>query len=187
MTPGTLMRNSRSTLARLMAAEHGLAAIEFAIISPFIVLLFLGGVEVSQAIAVKRMVSLTASTVANIVTQYQNISQSSTLPDVLNASSAVLTPYPVANAMVRVSYITIDVNGRATVSWSQALNGTALAAGQVVTLPTALDVPSTSLVFGETTYVYHPTFDFMHIGTFDLSSSVYMFPRSSNGTITLTP
>jgi Flp pilus assembly protein TadG len=187
MTPSILMHRSHATLARFAAARRGLAAIEFAVVSPFVVLLYLGGVEISQAIAVKRMVSLTASTVANVVTQYQNISQSQTMPDILNASSAVLTPYPVSNAVVRVSYITVDANGKATVTWSQALNGSAISPGQVVQLPTALDTPNTSLVLGETSYTYTPAFDYLHLGRFDLYSSVYMFPRSSTGTITLTP
>lgn len=187
MLQRTLLKRSHAFLADLAGARCGLAAIEFAMIAPFVVVLYLGGVEVAQAISVKRMVSLTASTVANIVTQYQTISETQTLPDVLNASSAVLTPYPLANAVVRVSYINVDINGKATVAWSQALNGSALPVGQVVVLPTALDVPNTSLVFGETSYKYKPAFDYMHLGPYNLYSSVFMFPRSSTGAIVLTP
>jgi len=181
------MHRSRLAFARFRAARRGLAAIEFAIVAPFIVVLYLGGVEIAQAIAIKRMVSLTASTVANIVTQYQSISQSQTMPDILNASTAVLTPYPSANAMVRVSYVSVDSGGNATVSWSQAKNGSALTNGQKITLPTALAIPNSTLVFGETSYTYKPTNDFLHFGTFNLYSSVYMFPRSQSGTIALTP
>jgi hypothetical protein len=133
------------------------------------------------------MVGLCAGTVANITTQYPVISASQTMPGILGASAQVLTPYPAANAVVRVSYITIDATGRATVGWSQALNGTALATGQVVTLPTALDIPNTAIIFGETNYAFNPLYDYINFGTFNLYSSVYMIPRSANGTITLTP
>jgi Flp pilus assembly protein TadG len=173
--------------ARFAAHQGGFAAVEFAMLLPFMLLLYLGSFEISQAVAVKRQVTLTASTVANIVSQYATISATSDLPDILNASSVVLTPYSSSNAVVTVSVIGINSTGKATVTWSQSLHGTARTVGQTVTLPTALDVANTSLVLGETTYAYTPIMDFMKMGTLSLYSSVYMFPRSSSGTILLTP
>jgi Flp pilus assembly protein TadG len=177
--------SGQRTLKAFLISTDGLAAVEFAILLPFMLLLYLGSFEVTQAIAVQRMVTLTASTVANIVTQYTSISQSQTMPDILQASSAVLTPYPVSNAVVTVSCISVNAAGQATVAWSQSLNGTARPTGQSVTLPTALDIPNTEVVLGETTYVYTPLFNYLNIGTLNLYSSVYMLPRSSSGTITL--
>ncbi len=184
----TLRLPSRRLLpARLLADRRGIAAVEFALLLPVMVTLYFGSVEVSQAIAVQRMVTLAASTVANLVTQYPSISVSQTMPDILNAAAAVLTPYPVSSAMMRVSLITIDNNGRATVAWSQALNGTGLTVGQTMTIPASLVMPNTSVVYGETTYAYTAAVDFIQFGTFNLNSSVYMYPRSPSGTITLTP
>ena len=152
---------------------------------PFMLLLYLGSFEISQAVAIKRQVALTASTVANIVSQYATISATNDLPDILGASAVVLTPYSSSHAVVTVSVIGIDANGKATVTWSQSLHGTARTVGATVTLPASLDVPNTSLVFGETTYAYTPIMDFMKMGTVNLYSSVYMLPRSSSGTIML--
>ncbi len=171
----------------LLRDRRGISAVEFALILPVFVLLLFGSVEVSQAIAVERMVTLSASTVANLVTQYPTLSASQTMPDILNAASAVLTPYPVANAVVRVSYVSIDATGKATVTWSKSLNGSALATGTVMTLPAGLATPNTSLVFGETSYAFAPASDYMSFGSFNLYSSVYMFPRSPDGNIILTP
>lgn len=165
--------------------QRGLSAVEFALILPIMLLLYFGGVEISQAVALNRMVALTASTVANLVSQYTTISSGSQMPDILNASAQVLSPYPAANAKVIVTLITIDGTGRATVTWSQALNTTAKTVGQVVTVPAGLNTANSSIIMGETTYVYTPTFDFIHIGTLNLYSSVYMFPRAST-TINLT-
>ena len=167
--------------------RSGLAAVEFALLAPLMLLLYLGSFEVSQAIAIKRQVVLTASTVANIVTQYATISAGTDLPDIFNASTTVLTPYSSANAAVTVSLIGIDANGNATVTWSRSLHGIARVTGQPVALPASLDVPNTSLVLGETAYAYTPLMDFLHMGALDLSSSVYMLPRSSSGTIQLLP
>lgn len=187
MTASPLRHRVRASIARFRSERRGIAAVEFALILPFIVFIYFGSVEVSEAIAIQRMVGLCAGTVANITTQYPVLSASGTMPAILGAASQVLTPYPAANATVRVSYITVDASGKATVGWSQALNGSALTPGQVVTLPTALDTPNSTLVFGETNYAFNPLYDYINFGTFNLYSSVYMFPRSADGTIVLTP
>lgn len=174
-----------SKLRRFRGAQSGIAAVEFALILPFMALLYLGGFEVMQEISAERQVALTASTIASIVSQYSTISQSETMPGILAASTSVLTPFSSSNAVVTVSCITINSTGKATVAWSQALNGTGRVVGSTVTLPAALDVANTTVILGETTYKYTPVIDFMHIGTKSLSSSIYMLPRQP-GTIALT-
>lgn len=169
-----------------LAHDEAVAAVEFALLLPVMLLLYFGGVEVTQAVLVNRQVGLTATTVTNLVCQYTTISQSTQMPDILNASTQVMSPYSAANVQVVVSSISIDSHGNATVAWSQTLNGTALTQGQSVTLPSALDVPNSTVVLGKVTYAYSPPYDFMHIGPFNLSSTVYMLPRDST-TINLVP
>lgn len=184
MTIQNIPARLAAVFTRFRTATHGIAAVEFALILPFMALMYLGGFEVTQEIAVKRQVALTASTVATIVTQYSSISASQTMPGILAASSTVMTPYSAANTIVTVSCITINNSGKATIAWSQSLNGTARTVGATVTLPAALDVANTSVILGETSYAYTPVIDYMHLGTITLYSSVYMLPRQP-GTITL--
>jgi Flp pilus assembly protein TadG len=184
MKEGKVVRKLYKGFMIFRGARSGVAAVEFALIAPLMLLLYLGTFEVTEEVAVKRQVVLAASTVANLVTQYTTISASQTIPDILNASVTILTPFPAGNAVVTVSCINIDATGKATVAWSQALNGPARPVGQIVAVPPALDVPNTSLIFGETSYAYHPLIDFMHLGSPNLYSSVYMLPRSST-TVTL--
>jgi hypothetical protein len=65
------------------------------------------------------------------------------------------------------------------------MNGTARTTGQPVTVPAQLDIPNTALLLSETTYAYTPTIDFIHMGTQNLQSSIFMVPRAST-TINLT-
>jgi Flp pilus assembly protein TadG len=181
-----MLRTFSALASRFVRGTRGLAGVEFALILPVMALLYLGTFEIVPIISANRLVTLSASTVANVTTQYASISASATMPDILNASVDVLTPYPSSNAIVVVSLITIDASGNATITWSQALNGAARVAGQPVILPASLNVPNTALVWGETTYAYTPTIDLLHLGTMNLYSSVYMSPRSSSGTINLT-
>lgn len=162
--------------------KRGVAAVEFALVLPFMLLLYFGGVELTEGITINRQVTLTATTVANIVSQYTTISASTQLPDILGASAQILQPYSAANASIVVSLITIDANRKATVTWSKALNG---AVRTTVTVPTNLDIANTTLVLSETTYGYTPVFDFLHLGPFNLYASIYMVPREST-TINLT-
>ncbi len=169
----------------IVGDRSGLAAIEFAIVAPVMLLAYLGGLELSQGIALQRMVALTAITVTNLVAQYTSLSASKDMPDVLNASTQVLAPNPAAAATVVVTCITIDGSKKATVAWSQALNGSARTKGQTMAVPAALDVANTTLILGEVTYAYTPIIDFLKHGNFNLSASIYMYPRAST-TINLT-
>jgi Flp pilus assembly protein TadG len=169
-----------SRLREGWADQRAMAAVEFALILPFMLILYLGSVELTQGIIVDRDVAMTADTVTNIVAQYTTISASQQLPDILNASAQIFAPNPSSAATVIVSLITIDGSGNATVTWSQALNGTALTKGQSITIPTNLDIANTTLVYGQATYAYTPWFDYLGIGTLNLSSSVYMSPRASS-------
>jgi Flp pilus assembly protein TadG len=171
---------------RLLRQRGGMAAVEFGLILPFMVAMYLGAFEIMEGILVKRQVTLTASTVTNIVSQYASISQSTEMPDILNASISTMMPFSDTNAVVTVSLVSINAAGQATVTWSQSLHGTARTVGQTVTLPSGINTPSTSVVWGETTYSYKPAIDFLNLGTMSIYSSVYMLPRSSSGTIDLT-
>jgi Flp pilus assembly protein TadG len=180
-----MIRGLCVALKRFPAARRGIAAVEFALILPFMALLYLGGFEVMQEISANRQVALSASTVASIVTQYSSISESNTMPGILAAATSVLTPFSSANAVVTVSCISINNAGVATITWSQAMNGSGRVVGSTITLPSQLDVPNTTLVLGETSYAYTPVIDFLNRGTMTLYSSVYMLPRQP-GTISLT-
>jgi Flp pilus assembly protein TadG len=171
--------------AGLLRDHRGVSAVEFALIAPLMLLLYLGDGELTQALAIKRLVSITSGTVTNLVAQYTTISASTQMPDILNASAQVLTPYPSSNATVVVTCITVDSLGVATVAWSQALNGMGRTVGSIYTLPASLDTPNSTVILGETTYAYSPLYDLLHMGSVNLYSAAYMLPRAST-TINLT-
>jgi hypothetical protein len=80
-----------------------------------------------------------------------------------------------------VSEISTDASGKATVTWSKALNGTPLT--NPVTLPTALGTPSpanVSLILGQVTYQYAPNLGYTITGTIPITESYYLYPRVSS-------
>jgi Flp pilus assembly protein TadG len=66
---------------------RAVAAVEFAIVLPFMLLLFVGGVELANALAISVKVSQTAHTVADLVSRNACVTDSA-LSTMLGASSA---------------------------------------------------------------------------------------------------
>jgi len=169
----------RRRLGRLPRDQRGIAAVEFALLLPLMLTLYLGTVEVSQGISADRKVTMTARTVADLVSQTTTINNAG-MNDILAASTAVMYPFSTNNLKVTVTAVNIDANGKATVTWSDSYNGTARAVGSTITLPAALVVNSSSLVWSEVQYIYTPTIGYVITGSLTLKDQLYMSPRLSN-------
>jgi Flp pilus assembly protein TadG len=167
-------------LRRFRRDQSGLGAVEFALIAPLMLTIYLGTFEVTQGLAMDRLVKLNASTITNLVAQYTTISASRDMPDLFAATAKIMAPYPLASPTTVVSCIAIDSRGNATVAWSQASGGSARQAGQSITLPAAIDKPNTQVIMGETTMPYHSAIQFLPLGTCTLYAKTYMFPRASS-------
>jgi Flp pilus assembly protein TadG len=158
---------------------RGVSAVEFALVLPLMMTMYLGGSEVSQAITVSRKVTLVSRTVADLASQSASVTNAS-MTNILNASAAVASPFPVDKLKVTVSQVKIDASNNATIEWSDTLNGTKHTAGSSVTLPPALNVANTWLIWTEAEYSYEPTFGSAITGTLALKDQMYMRPRVSN-------
>lgn len=159
--------------------RRGVAAVEFAMLLPLLVALYLSCVEITQGVSIDRKVTLTTHTVADLATQVTTITNAD-MTNILNASSSIFTPYAVSPMKITISEVQIDSSGKATIAWSDTLNGTARTVGSTVTLPSALALPSTYLVWAEVSYGYKPTIGYTITGTLNLSDQIYMAPRLSN-------
>jgi Flp pilus assembly protein TadG len=140
--------------------------------------LYVGSIELGNAMALQFKAALATRAVADLASQYTSINNS-TMTGILGAASTVVAPYPSAGMIVTVSEITTNSAGQGTIIWSDSLNGTAHTVGQSVTLPTALQIANTSMIWSETTYPYQPTFGYVLTGTIDIYQSGYCYPRLS--------
>jgi Flp pilus assembly protein TadG len=163
-------------LRRFARDSRGVSAVEFALLAPVMIALYLGCVEISDGVSADRKVSLTAAALANLGAQVATIS-SSDMTNILNASSAIIAPYSASKLKSTLSCLKIDSAGAVKVAWSATLNGTARAVGSSVTIPSALAVPSTQLLFAEVSYAYTPTVGYTITGTLTLSDQMFMSPR----------
>jgi Flp pilus assembly protein TadG len=175
----TPLARLRQRLADCARDERAVSAVEFALLLPVMVMLYLGGVEVSQGLTIDRKVTLVARTVADLAAQVSSIA-SDDMTNILNASTSVLSPYSTNNVKVTVSQICIDSNNKATVNWSSGKNTSAHTKGSVITLPTALNIANSALIWGEVSYDYKPVIGYVITGTMTLTDQIYMRPRLSD-------
>lgn len=160
--------------------RRGAAAVEFAIITPAILTIFFGTAEVSTGVAIDRKVVMTARSLSDLVAQSMIVNDAD-MTNIFNAASAVMSPYSTATELhVKVSAVNIDSKGVATIGWSKASNSTARAAGAVVTIPSALAMPNSQLIWSEITYDYKPSVGYFITGTLNLSDQFFARPRQSS-------
>jgi Flp pilus assembly protein TadG len=180
-----MMRSLHIRFLRFRKDTRGVSAVEFALLSPLMIGLYLGGAELSQGISIDRKVTLTAAAIANLSAQVTTIS-SSDMTDIMKASSAIMAPYPTGTLKITVSCLNIDNTSAVKVKWSATQGGTARTAGSSITIPTSLAVANTQLLYSEVSYNYTPSVGYVITGSLTLSDTMYMSPRISapgyNGT-----
>jgi len=170
------------SLRRFGRDRRGASAIEFAILAPLMLALYIGVVEISEGVAADRKVTLTSGALANLTAQSQSIDVNG-MNNILNAATAIMSPFTGAIS-AKVSCLNIDATRVAKVKWGAATANTSpRTAGSVVSIPSDLAVPNTQLVFSEVSYQYVPVTGYIpawsHIGAegITLSDRMYMSPR----------
>jgi|ERR1043166_49715 Flp pilus assembly protein TadG len=159
--------------------RRGVSAVEFAMLLPLMITLYLGTVEISQGVAIDRKVTLVTRTIADLTSQASTVSTTD-MTNIFNATTSVMAPYDVSKLKVTISLVTIDSNAAAKVTWSCTYQGTKRAVNSSVTLPSALQVASTTMIWSESSYSYKPTIGYVVTGTLNLSDQIYMRPRLSD-------
>jgi Flp pilus assembly protein TadG len=176
----------RRSALDLLEDCRGVAAIEFAVIFPVMLVMFFGTVEFSSGVAVDRKVTLVARTLSDLTSQSISVADTD-LTNFFAASYGILTPYSSTPTKATITELHIDPTSLAArVQWSK---GTApRASGSIVTIPTALAVADTYLIFSEVSYLYTPTVGYvMAKAGINLSDVAYTRPRQSNCVIYPTP
>jgi len=189
-------RTSRLTAHEFLADGTGLAATEFAVIVPLMLVMFFGTVEFSSAVAIDRKVTLTARTLSDLVSQGTKVS-STDISNFFKMGSAIMTPYAVTPATMtqRISAVSIDASKNAKVVWSYsgAVSGASsvtVTTGYpkdtvITTIPADLLVANTQLIWSEVTYTFTPITGYIIQTTVPLSENCYTRPRQSD-TVTYT-
>lgn len=173
-----MMRRVNSTCGRFAAAKQGVAAVEFALILPILVVMLLATFDGGRAIAAYMKMRAATYALASITNQYAKI-QSVDMTAILGATSVVMAPYTGGTPAVKISQIQINNAGVASVEWSAAQGTTARAVPSPISPPTAMIVNSSYLILAEVSYTYTPLFGYFGSSSgITFSDSLYVTPRS---------
>jgi len=159
--------------------ERGAAIVEFALVMPMLMVLYLGGFATSQAVGTWRKLSDATSQLANVASQYTTM-QATDAQGVMAAAAQIMSPYSTTNLAEVLTVVGVSASGSATVTWSQAYNGgSALAKGSPVTLPSNMLQPGMSVVWVQTSYAYSPVVGSTFFPAITMTDQIYSAPRSS--------
>ncbi|KRQ93473.1 hypothetical protein CQ10_07790 [Bradyrhizobium valentinum] len=157
----------------LLDDRSGLAAVEFAMIFPMMLVMFFGVVELSAAISADRKATLVARTLSDLTSQAKSVADAD-LKNFGEAAKAIMTPYPPSPLISSITELYVDdPSGVARVQWSKGL--TIDASGNVSIAPTAphnpgdvVPLPSTLtaakgtyVIWSEVSYKYTPAVGYM--------------------------
>jgi len=178
-----MWRRGHASVLRLIRDNNALAAVEFAMILPIMLVLFFGTVEFSSGVEVDRKVNLAAHTLSDLTSQSPTTGVSDAeLGFFFSAGASILLPYSSAPLNEVISELYVDANtGIAYVQWSKAFQaGVARVTGSPVSIPPTLAVKGTYLIFSEVNYRYKPTVGYvMSSAGVTLSASAYTRPRQA--------
>ena len=155
------VRGVFAALHGFLAERRGVAALEFALIVPLMLALYLLALEFSQAIGVDKKISRIASQVGDLVTQ-QPLMTRDELKGIMKISDAILRPYRRSEPEITVTAIRItdETRPKAEVVWSRRYANGAYAPaespGTTTVVPQSLMVPGTFLVRSEVELEYWP-------------------------------
>lgn len=191
----------RRLVRRWAASSEGVAAVEFGLIVPIMGVMFIGAVELSQAITVDRRVTQVASSAADLVARFtptsggaNGISQTE-ISDIVKVGSYIMAPYD--PKPLKIVLRSVSSSPTSATDTKQAWICTYTGAGNALScsctnttypLPANLVTTLDSVVISEVTYNYKPlVFDYFlksmgtgggPAGTHLMSETAYLKPRS---------
>lgn len=171
--------------------EKGIAAVEFALIVPFIIILLLGSVDAVFALTAKRKVALATHSIADIAAREDNLTNSDLIA-IASLGRLIMTPYDTSSSRIMISGVTVDATGEnADTQWTHSLitNGSSSVIDDDANAPASFRLqpplpPGTALILTSVELPYNSFFKFLNTGGDHTLSRVGREPELSLFTFT---
>lgn len=168
--------------------ETGAAAVEFALILPIMLVLYIGTNEASALITVDRRVQMVAGTLGDLVAREDKAISADRMKEYFAAAGGVMTPYSTTDLKQYVTQVFMDPTKGPQIVWSkQYVNGvygnsTPASRAKGKTYPLTEDAKrvfanGTFLIVSEATYSYLPFYGIVIKQTVPLYRENYFVPR----------
>ena len=169
----------RALFRRYRKDDRGVAAIEFALIAPVMVLMYFGLVELCQAMIAERKANHVASAVGDLVAQVDTVTAAN-VDDIFTVGNTIMSPFPVGTLQMRVTSAIANSSGVPKVDWSRGSGGfSPMAVGATATVPLTL-ASGDSIVIAEAKYSYTSVVRYVLPNALNYSETYYLRPRRSD-------
>jgi len=181
------------TLRALLRRETGVAAVEFALVVPLMLSVYLGCTEAAALLTADRKVQSVAGAIGDLVARSNKTIAQSQLRDYFLASTSIMAPYSTSGLVQTVTAVSVDDDGEATVLWSVRYENGSLSTtvaehpkNSAYDLPAEMRAIATgqTVIAAEAEYGYLPLLGIVFKEALDLNRSALFMPRFG-GNITL--
>jgi len=170
---------------RLVRDRSGIAAVEFALVLPILLTLFLGSYELSSLLLAYLKLESAAESAADLVAQTVTgtVLQSTDFTNITNAVDQIMVPFATSGNSMKIAYASVTYNtGSPVINWHTEVHGAP--AISVSSLPhgaaaTNMGTNSTadSVVVAQVTYSYASPITYALATSYTLTEAAYVRPR----------
>lgn len=177
----------RPIFPRLLKDRKGVAALEFALLLPLMLILLIGGMETGQAVSIYRKMSQTGGVIGDLVSQ-STMLNSTAMNDIFTAGTVVMSPYSNTTLTSVVSLVEWNAaKGGYIVKWSKTKGGVAWTTGSAppITIPSDILSKTQATIVSQVGYTYKSAFsalmtDIWGTDTIAMGDVAYIRPRNSS-------
>lgn len=156
--------------------DRGAAAVEFALLLPIILVIYLCVVEFTQAFMVQRRVAHATSQVADITAQSGQVTKA-TLNSYFDIAQLIMSPFGAAPMQSKVTSVT-RMDDKNIIRWSHARGLSPDTVGDEIILPEGLlEKDGDTLIMSQSIYAYDSPYDIAIPGFPDYLSGLTTFSR----------
>jgi Flp pilus assembly protein TadG len=170
--------------------QSGIAAVEFALILPIMLLLFLGSFETTNLVLAYMKLEASAETAADLVaqTRVNTVLQSTDFTNITNAAKQVLSPLPTSGVLLKIAFASVTYNtGSAVIDWHTEVNSaTPITTANIpnnaslANLGNQASGSTDSVIIVTLTYSYSSPYTYMLSSSYTLTESAFNRPRYMN-------
>jgi Flp pilus assembly protein TadG len=170
------------------ARDHsGTAAIEFALVLPGLLTLFIGSYEAANLILCDLKLEAAAETAADLVaqTRVSTTLQSTDFTDITNATKKVMTPFPTSSSQLKIAYASVTYStGSPVIDWHLEVNSATPIS--VASLPNSANAANLgnetagstdSVIVAKLTYAYSSPVSYVLATSYSISEAAMNRPR----------